>query len=86
MENPNTMGVTQAQGQERGEGRGGGDEESGTLGCQDGTRQDGNGQPDEDQPAPLALPSTQTAFDARPSPQHQDDQSNIDMLGGATLT
>ena len=80
-ETPNSMGVAEAQGQGRGEGRGGGDEVSGTLGCQDGNRQ-----PGEDQPAPLASPSTQTAFDEQRSPQHQIDQSDIDMLGGVTLT
>jgi len=84
-EKPNSMGVTQAQGQGRGEGRGGGDGGSGTSGRRDGNRQDGNRQPGEDQPAPPALPSTQTAFDEQRSPQHQIDESSLDMLGGATL-
>lgn len=77
-QNPNAMGVAEAQG--------GGDRGSGISGRRDGNRQDGTRQPGEDQPAPLALPSTQTAFDEQRSPQHQNDQSNIDMLGGVTLT
>ena len=80
-ENRNSMGVAEAQGQGRGEGRGGGDGGSSTSG-----RGDGNRQPGVDQPAPLALPSTHTAFDEQRSPQHQNDQSNLDMLGGETLT
>ena len=83
-ENPNSVGVVRAQGREGG--RGGSDPGSVTLGLQDRDRQDGNRQPGQDQPAPPALPSTQTAFDEQRSPQHQIDQSNIDMLGGATLT
>ena len=80
-ENPNSMGIAEAQGQGRGEGRGGGDGGSVTL-----DRQDENRQPGEDEPAPPTLPLTQTAFDEQRSPQHQIDQSNIDMLGGVTLT
>jgi len=76
-ENPNSMGVTRAQGREGGSR--GGDEGSGTLGRQDRNRQDGYRQPGEDQPAPPTLPLTQTAFDERRSPQHLNDQSYIDM-------